>query len=205
MLKDKQPYSDLVYQVYELFVIDASLVNADHIEVRGSYETIDSFVNVDVSLDIININPLGSYDMVIGGSLDVYATIEADINGNYLVGQGYTKYYDYPMYLADFLLESDTPDQCLTKFYEAKAEFEFFTSQELDKFQNSTDSLITSARQRYLAWATHLDEDPYIEEEPPVYTQGALHRSVDNFLLLITIISLISIGCYLYFRNKKPA
>ncbi len=103
--------------------------------------------------------------------------------------------------LVNYLLYEDNVDQCTTKFYEARNTYLSLTTLEQNEFLNSVDSITVEARERYVAWASVLSEEPWSNT-------SLLNRNTNNSDMLATIvvstIFLVSISSLLgYFIISK--
>ncbi|NLI94285.1 MAG: hypothetical protein GX350_00520, partial [Erysipelotrichaceae bacterium] len=98
----------------------------------------------------------------------------------------------------------DVDGQCIDRFDGYKAQVLEFTADELAKLQNGTDTNITNARARYLAWAAHLGQDPYTAGVTPVNQQ--VSNTNNQTLVLVLIISVVGatlLGSYLIVIKRR--
>lgn len=111
--------------------------------------------------------------------------------------------------LAEYLLEDNTINQCLTKYPIAKNDY-FLKLSSASKtfFQESTDANLIAARARYNAWAlNHGDSTPFDESQPFSYVSLAKD---DNQLVVLLLVACllgitITIGCLSFKRKRKDA
>src|SRR5574344_1390791 len=108
--------------------------------------------------------------------------------------------------LTNYVLGSDTANQCQTKFALAKDSFLAISSSEQTLFKTTQEGeteTMTNARKRYEAWATYLGQKPYA-------TGSALgNLDINNEsniqIIAITTIGVISLACLgaFLFHSKK--
>ena len=112
--------------------------------------------------------------------------------------------------LSSYILESDTPNQCQSKYWEAKKRYNSLSSAEKSTFQTSTNSRIVSARERYLAWAVNQgDANPYDNTygaSNKTWIQNNLTKTKEKPMWIIaitTIASFVGMGSLFFYRKHK--
>lgn len=110
--------------------------------------------------------------------------------------------------VANYIMFEDTNNQCETKLNIAIGYLQNMSSSEKDTFQNSSDYVIATARERLEAWATN-------QGKTINYSTGALQSSIngiglnlsDDVFTTIVIVSSLLTGCavslIIYFKRKK--
>ena len=118
---------------------------------------------------------------------------------------------DTAVSLSNYIMYEDTNNQCTSKFDVARGYFENMSSAERNTFVNSDDYVIATARERFEAWARHLNKSiveensDYVIKPSPMHYFGGLNEENQALLLLTMIISgtsLLGLGLFLYKRKK---
>ena len=115
--------------------------------------------------------------------------------------------------LSNFLMYNDTENQCLENFDDAKEYFKALSSAERLKFMTSDDYVISCARERLEAWATHLGKTISNENGDYVIKNTSVNRTImeeinrdDSAITLIFVISLVaSLGGALYIYKRRKS
>ena len=113
--------------------------------------------------------------------------------------------------LANFIMYSDTNNQCETKTDDAVDYFEGLTSDERSTFMTSDDYVIATARERLIAWLRHEGKNITTSEDDYVISKtrriSILSDKINNSGSLLAIIIgpvvAISVGGYFFLRRKK--
>ena len=115
--------------------------------------------------------------------------------------------------LSNYIMYTDTEGQCEDKFDDCEEFFKSLSSGEKTIFMNSDNYVISTARERLIAWATYLGKSIDLENGEYVIS-NSINRSnfVDNIkneestlILIFIIISCASLGSSLYIFKKKRA
>ncbi len=118
---------------------------------------------------------------------------------------------DTAVNVANYIMYEDTNGQCTTKFTIAKGYFEGLTKAERSTFMTSTDYVVSTARERFEAWASYLGKSIVISDGDYIVTNARviniIGNNVDTNTLTIIIIAssmgLIAIGGYFFLRRRK--
>ena len=119
---------------------------------------------------------------------------------------------DTPLNMANYIMYTDTANQCTTKFDIAKGYFDKLSTEEKATFMTSNDYVIATARERFEAWARNqgktitLVNGTYTISNAKYLGIEVLNSSFDNSTLIVIIVSFMSVttlGVYLYRRKKK--
>ena len=119
---------------------------------------------------------------------------------------------DTAVNVSNYIMYEDINNQCTTKFSIASGYFNNMSASERAIFMNSSDYVIATARERFEAWARHLDKtiaysngDYTIENSRVLNTINSTIS--DNTTLIVVIVSVImggiAIGGYFFIRKKK--
>ena len=113
--------------------------------------------------------------------------------------------------IANYVMYTDTNGQCTTKLSTAVGYIKNLTSAEKTTFQTSNDYVISTARTRLNAWAIHEGKtinwsNGTLSNSNKVVPLGnAENNSTIITLLIISMISISSIGAYIYLNKKKSS
>lgn len=118
---------------------------------------------------------------------------------------------DNPQNVANYIMYEDTTDQCTTKFSAAKGYFENMTKEGRVTFMTSDDYVISTARERLLAWAAHLGKtispsaDDYVISKNPVINvfETVTGNTGTVIAVIAVIIGLAAGGGYFFIRRRK--
>jgi len=150
-------------------------------------------------------NPKNSYRYIPGGTISFKAPLGSYSEVNQFINPiEVISYTDKVEEFAASILTGDVDGQCIDRFDGYKAQVLEFTADELAKLQNGTDTNITNARARYLAWAAHLGQDPYTAGVTPVNQQ--VSNTNNQTLVLVLIISVVGatlLGSYLIVIKRR--
>lgn len=119
--------------------------------------------------------------------------------------------------VANYIMYEDTNNQCQTKFDVAQGYFEGLSDSEKTSFMTSDDYVISTARTRFSAWATHLGkvittdgDGKYIIQNAKfakTSPDGQLNLQEDSSLMILFIICTLGAGSlsafYLVKKKKK--
>ena len=113
--------------------------------------------------------------------------------------------------VANYIMYSDTEGQCVNNFDTAKTYFSELTSDERYTFMTSDDYVISCARERLLAWATHLGKSINIVDGDYVISDSIHRQNIgseidsneESIALIFIIVSCASVGSALYIFKKK--
>lgn len=95
-----------------------------------------------------------------------------------------------------------TPE-CSTKYATIRSQITSLSSGSLAYFKTSEESVISNARQRYIAWSTaNGDTDPYGDSSSPASVPSIINRESNNASWII-FVSLLSIGCYVFLKTYR--
>lgn len=120
---------------------------------------------------------------------------------------------DTPINVANYIMYEDTTNQCTTKFDTAYGYFKNLTSEGRATFMTSNDYVISTARERFLAWAKHEGKTiSYINGDYVAVNSGnnvlsLLGINKDNSTLLtivlLSFLGVTAIGGYFFVRKRK--
>lgn len=118
---------------------------------------------------------------------------------------------DNPQNVANYIMYEDTSNQCTTKFSVAKGYFENMTKEGRGTFMISDDYVISTARERLLAWAAHegktisaSGEDYIISKNPVINALKTVIENNGTVLIVVgSIIGLSAVGGYFFIRRRK--
>ena len=107
----------------------------------------------------------------------------------------------------------DSNNQCTSKFDIAYDRFRNLSSEGRASFMTSDDYVISTARERFEAWARHEGKTiSYVDGDYVVVTNGSYVLSLFNtngtshitlVIILISVIGLASVGGYYFIRKRK--
>lgn len=118
---------------------------------------------------------------------------------------------DTAVNLSNYIMYEDTVDQCLSKLVTAQGYFEGLSTSERSTFMTSTDYVVSTARDRFNAWIIHQGKTIKLVDGDYVIQGLGLVSLIDNvnsnistiIIVVISILSLSSLGGYFYLRKKK--
>lgn len=113
---------------------------------------------------------------------------------------------DTALSLTDYIMYSDTLNQCVTKFDVARNKFLSMSISEQSTFQTSNEYKITVARQRYEAWARSLGKNPYQEGDATAFGILGLNNLTDSSHLVVIVVALFSVSTlatFIYIKKKR--
>ena len=114
--------------------------------------------------------------------------------------------------VSDYIMYEDTVGQCENgKFAVAKSLFESMSKADRQTFMTSDDYVISTARERFVAWANHLGKTiEYVDGDYIVNANASMNRNVvdasDDTAIMIIVVSLFTIslfGTILLIKKKK--
>ena len=104
-----------------------------------------------------------------------------------------------PKNVANYVMFTDTSNQCTTKFSFAKSYFEDLNSSNRTIFMTSNDYVISNARERFEAWAAHLGKQITYSNNDYIVTDAqnyllfdTLSSNKENNTLLFVVVSLLT-------------
>lgn len=118
---------------------------------------------------------------------------------------------DNPVAVSNYIMYNDTTDQCKSKLPLAIEKLNTMSTADKNLFWSSEDYVISTARERLSAWARH-------EEKTLTYSNGSFQiskaKDISAFfitnqasvlipIIVISLISLFTIGGYYYLKRKK--
>lgn len=118
---------------------------------------------------------------------------------------------DTAVNLANYVMYEDTNNQCTTKFDTAKGYFEDLTSTERSTFMTSSDYVISTARERLLAWAAHEGKiinqvnGDYVVTSPTNILVQSITESTGNVLIIVVVglVAISAVGGYFFIKKRK--
>ena len=119
---------------------------------------------------------------------------------------------DTPNNLANYIMYTDTEQQCTSKFDVAEGYFNNMTAENRALFMSDDSYVISTARERFLAWAKHEGKTISYVNNDYVVTQSknalALFMNTEkaqNVALIvgITLLSFTALGGYFFLRKRK--
>ena len=195
----------------------------------GYFQTTES-----MSLETLTINNRETNALTVYGSTDgtSFSTSIAGTNDVYdLTGYNYVKVMkngsgaaycasltitvssgdDTAVNLANYVMYEDTNNQCTTKFDTAKGYFEGLSKAERSTFMTSSDYVISTARERLLAWATHEgkiiaeSDDGYIITTPSNVVVKSIGETSTNVIISVVVglVAASAIGGYFFIKKRK--
>lgn len=113
--------------------------------------------------------------------------------------------------VSNYIMYEDTNNQCLTKYSTAKGYFEDLSTSERSTFMTSSDYVISTARERLQAWATHHGESISYTNGDYIFSKVSVINPIfdstnNNTLMIIIVVSTISIsviGAYFFIKRRK--
>ena len=146
----------------------------------------------------------GTYEYI--GLLASYPMYLSSITISYLGQDNATNVSNYIMY-------EDTDGQCTTKLDNAIKKLNTMSNSDKSSFQTSDNYVISTARERLNAWATHESKTISYSENiyklvnnakviNPIINNVEADSSI-NIIIIFSIISLTAVGGFVYYRQKK--
>ena len=117
-----------------------------------------------------------------------------------------------PVNVANFIMYEDSLNQCETKFEEASLRFGKMDASGRALFMTSSDYVISTARERLLAWARHegktidfVNNDYVVSQSKIVLPILMGDKTIQNstLIMVITLVSLTALGGYFFVRKRK--
>ena len=117
-----------------------------------------------------------------------------------------------PTNVANYIMYEDTNNQCTSKFENAIIYFESLGAEGRTTFMTSNDYVISTARERFLAWAKHEGKtinyvnNDYVVSQSKGVLPILLNSKASQNAALITVITLVSftaLGGYFFLRKRK--
>ncbi len=113
--------------------------------------------------------------------------------------------------VANYIMYEDTNNQCETKFSVAKGYFEGLTAAQRETFMTSSDYVISTARTRLQAWATHLGKTiTYSNGDYVISNSHILNPIIDtsnseslSIIIAISLLAVTGVVGYFYFQRKE--
>ena len=118
---------------------------------------------------------------------------------------------DTAVNVSNYIMYTDTTNQCKTKYSVAKGYFQGLSTAERATFMTSDDYVISTARERLEAWARYHGESISLSNGDYVVSKVSvlnpfINSTSNNTLVIIIIVSAISvsiIGAYFFVRRRK--
>lgn len=180
---------------------------------QSSYDSpSDLYVESDQGTLLGTIVKGTSTELTISGDY-TYVGVRSDSGAMYLTSISFTwgesGVSDSANNLANYVMFEDTSKQCVDKFPTAKGYFEGLSKAERNTFMTSNDYVISTARERLVAWAayhgktiTNSGDDGYV-----INSNKLSITAQNNAILLITIIGVVIISSltvtYLVIKKRK--
>jgi len=116
-----------------------------------------------------------------------------------------------PNNVANYIMYEDTTGQCTSKFDTAKACFEGLSKADRVSFMTSNDYVISTARERFEAWANYLGKSIVSSGDDYVITNARVINLIGEYtntntitiVIIISSMGLIAIGGYFFLRRRK--
>ena len=113
--------------------------------------------------------------------------------------------------VANYIMYEDTNGQCTSKFTTAKGYFEGLSVAERASFMTSDDYVISTARERFEAWARYLGKTITLSNGDYVVTNakiinvvgGSENTNTITIVIIISSIGLITVGGYFFLKRRK--
>ena len=118
---------------------------------------------------------------------------------------------DTAVNVSNYIMYTDTTNQCTTKYSVAKGYFQGLSTSERATFMTSNEYVVSTARERLEAWARYhgetisLSNGDYVVSKVSVLNPF-INSTNNNTLVIIIIVSAISvsiIGAYFFIRRRK--
>lgn len=115
--------------------------------------------------------------------------------------------------VANYIMYEDTANQCDSKFDTASGYFNNMSTSERSTFMTSSDYVISTARERFEAWARHLGKTITLNNGVyeisdrlvnPVLKQGE-NTQIIAIIVVISFLGLSAIGGYFFLKKRKEA
>ena len=118
---------------------------------------------------------------------------------------------DTALNLSNYIMYEDTNNQCTSKFTTAKGYFEGLTSSERSTFMTSDDYVISTARERFEAWARHEGKSINYSNGDYAISNASrinilVNSTVNNSTIVVVVvvgIATLAVGGYFLLRKKK--
>lgn len=119
---------------------------------------------------------------------------------------------DNPTNVSHFIMFEDTNNQCLTKLNLAIEKLNTMSTVDKNTFLSSTDYVVSTARERLIAWAHHEGKELVLSngsfvalnaKQRVVNLQDGPSNITFTNLILLSAVSLLSVVTYLKFKRKK--
>ena len=113
------------------------------------------------------------------------------------------------MNLANYIMFTDTENQCTTKFDIAVGYLGDMSSDEISLFGSSTDYVISTARRRLNAWASHqgkvvhYNDGSVTNASPRFVFNSPENNNAVTIIVIISLLGITSIGVCLYIHKRK--
>lgn len=116
-----------------------------------------------------------------------------------------------PYNVANYIMYEDNNNQCVNKFSVAQGYFNDLSKEDKNIFMTSDDYVLSSAKERLLAWASYYHKDiDLIDDEYQIITASKNMININhgsNLLVIIaisvSIFSILSIGTYILIKKRK--
>lgn len=118
-----------------------------------------------------------------------------------------------PHNLSNYIMYSDTNNQCVNKFSNAITYFGNLSVDERSEFMDSNDYVISMARERLHAWARHLGKQITYSNNDYVVTDAqnydllfdviSTEKSTISIIAIISITSVSALAAFIFIKRKK--
>ena len=114
--------------------------------------------------------------------------------------------------LSNYIMYEDTNNQCSTKTSIAEGYFEGLSKEERSTFMNSTDYVISTARERFEAWLRHegktisVSDDDYVVSKNRYFDILAINIAEEPDTMLVIVIALsfmTTLGLFVIYKKKR--
>lgn len=160
---------------------------------------------------------LGSIIKGTNDSIDIsgeyrYVGIKSNAGSAYLTSITISYAGETAENLSNYIMFEDTENQCSLggKFVTAKGYFESLTKNRRVEFMESSDYVILTARERFLAWAKHegksiraVGGDYVISSNNNISFISESLSTPTTFIIIICVIGVSALGGYLFIRRYK--
>ena len=160
--------------------------------------------NTYTNINSVNLNNTDYYYFKVAytNSSDSYSnirSIDLQLKGN-----------DTSTALANYLMYEDTTNQCLSKTSVALDIFNNLTTSERNTFMTSNNYVISTARERLIAWARHENKEIVEDNGDYVISSNNMidyyqdsESSNNHLIIVISLLSIMSLASYSLIKNRK--
>ena len=107
--------------------------------------------------------------------------------------------------LTDYIMREDTLNQCLSKFDIARSKYLQMSSEEQATFKTSNSYTISTARNRYEAWAKSLGKNPYeLGDVNSLLISKTFYSNPSSFVVIATgLFSFATLSTFVLIKRKR--